>query len=242
MATMNVSHLDRLRDTSAEYWKLFRQTKFYDFLAASPLIAWYGLCVTHQLPALAKQWGEKDLASADLVFYVSVFSKLMTLIFIAVLGILLIVRCTPIAKSEGWYPRLAALIGANLGVGMVLLPARELLVPVYVISILLVAGGTLFALYSALRLGRSISMLPEARRLVTVGPYATIRHPLYLGEAITLLGLTLQYFSPLALALFVIQSAFQIQRMNSEEKVLSGTFSEYPDYMARTSRLVPGLY
>jgi protein-S-isoprenylcysteine O-methyltransferase Ste14 len=242
MATMNVSHLDRLRDTSTEYWKLFRRTKFYDFLAASPLIAWYGLCVEHQVPALAKQWSEQDLASADLVFYVSVFSKLMTLIFIAALGILLIIRCTPIAKSEGWYPRLAALIGANLGVGMVLLPAHELSVPLYVVSILLVAGGTLFALYSALRLGRSISMFPEARRLVTAGPYATIRHPLYLGEAITLMGLMLQYFSPLALAFFVLQSAFQIQRMNSEEKVLSGTFPEYPDYMARTSRLVPGLY
>jgi protein-S-isoprenylcysteine O-methyltransferase Ste14 len=242
MATMNVGNLDRLRDVTAKYLKVFRQTKLYDFLAASPLIAWYGLCVTHQMPALARQITEKDLSSADLVFFVSLFSKLAGLIFVAVLGLLLIIRCTPIAKAQGLYPRIAALVGANLGVGMVLLPARELSVPMYVVSILLMSSGTLFALYSALRLGRSISMFPEARRLVTEGPYATIRHPLYLGEAVTLLGLTLQYFSPLALTLFIVQSIFQIQRMNSEEKVLSRTFSEYPNYMARTSRLLPGLY
>jgi protein-S-isoprenylcysteine O-methyltransferase Ste14 len=122
------------------------------------------------------------------------------------------------------------------------LPARELSVPLHVASTLLIVGGIVFALYAVLELGRSLSMLPEARRLVTNGPYSVIRHPLYLGEAVALVGVTLQYLSPWALALLALQCIFQLERMKNEELVLSGAFPDYRDYAARTARLVPGLY
>ena len=106
----------------------------------------------------------------------------------------------------------------------------------------MILSGTLFATYAVLGLGRSISVLPEARGLVTRGPYAMIRHPLYLGELVTLSGITLQYFSAWALLLLVLQCAFQVERMRNEERVLSRVFPEYRDYMARTARLVPHIY
>jgi protein-S-isoprenylcysteine O-methyltransferase Ste14 len=106
----------------------------------------------------------------------------------------------------------------------------------------LILGGTVFALYSALTLGRSLSMLPEARRLVTRGPYKLIRHPLYLGEAIALVGLTLQFVSPWALMIFGFQCACQVMRMSSEETILSTVFPEYRNYMTRTARLLPHIY
>jgi protein-S-isoprenylcysteine O-methyltransferase Ste14 len=198
--------------------------------------------VTHQLPPLAQQITERDLATVDMIFIASLFSKLATLIFVAVLGILLILRHTPLGKTQGIFPRFAALAGTYLGVGMVLLPPQTLSLPLQLISTLLILGGTVFALYAALGLGRSISMLPEARRLVTWGPYAVIRHPLYLGEAIALMGLTLQFLSPWALAIFALQSVFQLERMKNEEKILSNIFPKYRDYMAHTARLLPGLY
>jgi protein-S-isoprenylcysteine O-methyltransferase Ste14 len=43
-----------------------------------------------------------------------------------------------------------------------------------------------------LSLGRSISILPQARQLVTSGPYAFVRHPLYLGEMTAMLGIAMQ--------------------------------------------------
>jgi protein-S-isoprenylcysteine O-methyltransferase Ste14 len=55
-----------------------------------------------------------------------------------------------------------------------------------------------FALYVVIELGRSFSVMPEARRLVTNGPYSVIRHPVYLGEAVALAGVTSQYLSPWA--------------------------------------------
>ena len=91
-------------------------------------------------------------------------------------------------------------------------------------------------------LGRSISILPEARRLVTRGPYALVRHPLYLGEIVALAGVALQYWSVWALLLWGLVCVFQLQRMKYEERVLSEVFPEYQDYMTRTARLLPGVY
>jgi protein-S-isoprenylcysteine O-methyltransferase Ste14 len=223
-------------------WKSFRETKLYDFFAASPLIGWYLLCIAHQFPALVQLIRETDFAAIGVSGIAHLASKLATLLFVATLGTLLVLRRTPLARTHGLFPRLAAIAGAYLGVGVVWLSPRELSASFYFASTALILSGTVFALYAVLKLGRSLSMLPEARRLVTAGPYAAIRHPLYLGEAIALAGLTLQYFSLAAVALFVVQCAFQLERMKNEEKILAQIFPEYRGYAARTARLIPGLY
>src|SRR5215218_7491171 len=60
----------------------------------------------------------------------------------------------------------------------------------------LVLGGEVVALLgcagmliAALALGRCFGVLPEARGLVTHGPYQFVRHPLYLGEFTAMAGL-----------------------------------------------------
>jgi protein-S-isoprenylcysteine O-methyltransferase Ste14 len=133
-------------------------------------------------------------------------------------------------------------VGSFLSAGFLLLPLQELSYALYLASLLLVIAGTGFAIYALLVLGRSISILPEARRLVTRGPYALVRHPLYLGEIAALAGVALQYLSAWALLLLGLVWAFQLQRIKYEELVLSQMFPEYGDYMARTARLVPGVY
>jgi len=126
--------------------------------------------------------------------------------------------------------------------GRTLYQARELSARLDVASTLQILCGVVFALYAVLELGRSFSVMPEARRLVTNGPYSVIRHPVYLGEAVALAGVTSQYLSPWALLLLALQFIFQLERMKNEERVLSCAYPEYRDYAARTARLLPGLY
>jgi protein-S-isoprenylcysteine O-methyltransferase Ste14 len=78
--------------------------------------------------------------------------------------------------------------------------------------------------------------------LVVSGPYAVIRHPLYLGEGVALVGLTLQFLSLSALLILMLQCACQVVRMNNEEQVLLRTFPQYGTYMIRTARLIPHVY
>ena len=233
---------DVRNNSLVNFLRTFEQTKLYDFLAALPLIAWYGFVLTIQLPLLAQQIASFDPATADASVVAGLASKLATQIFVLVLALLMVLRRQPLGKASGFYPRFAAVAGTFLSIAIVLLPAHELSVPLHVASTLLILGGIMFALYAVLELGRSLSMLPEARRLVTNGPYSVIRHPLYLGEAVALAGVTLQFLSPWALALLALQCIFQLERMKNEELVLSRAFPDYREYAARTARLVPGLY
>jgi protein-S-isoprenylcysteine O-methyltransferase Ste14 len=236
--TSTQSALGRLQQRSTA----FRQTKLYDRMAAMPFIAWYGFCLAYRLPALVEQIGETDLAAADAAFLASLAAKAATAFFFVLLAVLLAVRNAPRARSRGLYPRVAAFGGTYLGVAMVLLPPRELPAAVSMLATLLALCGTVLAVYAAWSLGRSLSMLPEARRMVTRGAYGLVRHPLYLSEAIALFGATLQCFSPLALALLAVQCLFQLERIKNEEQVLSRAFPKYRRYMATTARLVPGVY
>src|SRR5439155_23485485 len=97
----------------------------------------------------------------------------------------------------------------------------------------LVAGEALalascvWLLASVLALGRCFSVLPEARGLVTRGPYRLVRHPVYVGELGAAAGLVVAAPAPrnlLALATLVVA---QLVRMRLEERALACAFPEY---------------
>ena len=88
-------------------------------------------------------------------------------------------------------------------------------------------------------LGKSFSIMAEARRLVTGGPYAIVRHPLYICEEIAVIGILIQVISPLAVLIVLAHALLQFRRMLDEEKILRATFYDYDDYAARTPRLIP---
>jgi len=242
MAIYQAGTNDAPGNSIVTFFQTFERTGLYNLLSATPLIAWYGFIVTMQLPPLAHQIASLDLATADARILAGLASKLATQVFFITLALLLVLRRKPLGKASGFYPRFAAIAGMWLGAAIVLLPVRELSVPLNVASTLLILCGIVFALYAVIGLGRSFSVMPEARRLVTNGPYGVIRHPVYLGEAVALAGVTLQYLSPWALALLALQCIFQLERMKNEELVLSRAFPDYQDYAARTARLLPGLY
>jgi protein-S-isoprenylcysteine O-methyltransferase Ste14 len=175
--------------------------------------------------------------------YIHLLSEVSLFLFFIVMACLTVLRSRPVAQAPGVWPRLSALLGAYLLYALPLLAHnRELGTGGRLVSSLLLIGGDVAAVLILFRLGKSFSIMAEARRLVTRGPYAFVRHPLYLAEQIALLGAIMQYDLLPAGCLYAAQFAFQIQRMRNEEKILQASFPEYRAYMARTARLVPGIW
>jgi protein-S-isoprenylcysteine O-methyltransferase Ste14 len=106
----------------------------------------------------------------------------------------------------------------------------------------LAAVGVGLAIVARLHLGRNWGMPvshKENPELVTTGPYAFVRHPIYGGMLIAMLGSALgeSVFWILPLILF---GAYFIYSARREEKLMSEQFpQQYPAYIARTKMLLP---
>ncbi len=221
--------------------KPFEATKFYDVAAAGPLLAFYGWAVARDWPRL--QTGFAALGEGGGWEAAAETAGLaLSLIFAGLLIGLVLVRRLPVRKSDGIVPRVVALLGAAGGAAILFLPGARLPLALDVAAVILVFAGMLATLVSFFWLRRSFSVFPEARRLVTTGPYRLVRHPVYLFEEIALFGVILQFAQPWAFLLFAAQFGFQLARMHFEERVLHQAFPEYADYAARTPRLIPGVY
>jgi protein-S-isoprenylcysteine O-methyltransferase Ste14 len=108
----------------------------------------------------------------------------------------------------------------------------------------LCAAGTAFAVWARLSIGENWGMpmtLREHPELVTRGPYAFVRHPIYTGVTVAMLGsaLVVPPYWMLVLALGVY-FAYVARR---EEKDMLAEFPEqYAAYRRRTKWFVPFLF
>ena len=220
----------------------FGRTKLYDVLAATPLLVWFALGIWKLAPQAARDAGTALHAPFDLARFLDLLSSLSTLVYFTLVIVLVFVRRMPIAKSTGLWPRIVAIVGANLEVALGTLHPISLPLSLKVLSTALVMFGTGAEIVVLVWLGRSFSIFPEARRLVLEGPYRWIRHPLYLTAAIATVGIAMGYAQPWAALLVLVTFGFQIRRMRNEERVLAATFPEYAAYAMRTARLIPGIY
>jgi protein-S-isoprenylcysteine O-methyltransferase Ste14 len=109
----------------------------------------------------------------------------------------------------------------------------------------LTAIGIGFAIWARVNLGRNWSSRPtvkEQHELVTTGPYAYVRHPIYSGIMLAALGTAL-VTSIFGIGMLIFISIFFALRMNKEEKIMLELFPEqYPEYQKHTKRLVPFLW
>ncbi len=175
-------------------------------------------------------------ALAQLIYQLSV------IFFLLLITTLFIVRPQPIRKSTGLRPRLMALLGSFLLTFIAAFPNAEPTLLQTAGATILMVSGSAITIAALLALGRAFSIVPEARRLVTRGPYGIVRHPMYLGEILVGFGLTLQAFSGFAMLLFALFLLAQLARMRYEEQILERTFPGYAAYKRRTARLIPRIY
>lgn len=183
--------------------------------------------------------GQADLR--DPGFLIALASRAALISLLVVQAGCYLFRRRPVARPIGVVPRLIAIVGANISLTLLLLPRAPAAAPFDLASALLILAGNYLSLVALLRLGRSLSILPEGRRLVTDGPYRLVRHPLYVAEEIAVIGVFLQFRSWPAAAILVVHGAFQLLRMREEEIVLARAFPEYAPYRRRTALLIPGV-
>lgn len=165
-----------------------------------------------------------------------------TIFYLLVLWFTLI-RRPAVQRASGWKPRLVAPIGAFSIFGFGLLPpAQGLALGWHLAAAILLLSSAVLAAIVLPYLGRSFSLMSEARGLVTRGPYRFVRHPLYVVEELAAIAGFIEAFSIAATLLLALQIAFQIRRILNEEAVLAASFPDYARYQATTARVIPGLW
>jgi protein-S-isoprenylcysteine O-methyltransferase Ste14 len=113
----------------------------------------------------------------------------------------------------------------------------------YLLAVLLIALGLGFTVWARIHLGRNWSgsvTLKEGHELIRSGPYAYVRHPIYTGLLVALLGATLANGEPRALiGLALLLFAF-VHKLRLEERFMREMFpGQYERYSAEVPALVP---
>jgi protein-S-isoprenylcysteine O-methyltransferase Ste14 len=219
-----------------------QRTKAYDLLAALPLIAWYAYGLSKQAPVTGLRLRQLFAADIDLQNLLQLVGLIGSFLLSLLLIVLLLARQAPMLKAKGLLPRAVAVAGTFLGTGFLHLKAANPSLPVQALADVLIIASAAGAILALLSLRTSYSIMPEARELVTSGPYAVVRHPLYSAELIGVLGLALQFQQPWAALLGLSIFGLQYWRTLFEEQVLSEAYPAYAAYRTRTSRFVPYLF
>ena len=176
-----------------------------------------------------------------LLMQLALVSQVFGTAFLALIIYFTATRLPPRNSVDGIEPRVTAIVGTFIMMSMIVLPPVEISFGMRLVSTLLIIVGTLLSVYGLRKLGRSFSIGPSARALVTEGPYRVVRHPLYGAETITILGVVLAHWSPAAILVGQMWLLLQIRRAQHEELVLRAAFPEYEDYAQRVPMLIPGL-
>lgn len=214
----------------------------YDALMRVPIICFTMFFVVRAVDGVRTAIGNHPSLDGDIAFLLSLAARISVIEFLLLLVAFHLARHRPLKKFDTWMPKATAMLGLTLSLGVLLLP-RAADDPWFDgASAALVLAGNTMCIFTLLTLGRSISIMPEARELVRDGIYRRIRHPLYLAEEVALLGVFLQFRSWPAAAVLVVHLLFQLGRIHWEEKILIEAFPQYGEYRRGTWRLIPGIY
>lgn len=111
-----------------------------------------------------------------------------------------------------------------------------------VVGLVLFLSGLGVAIWARIHLGRNwgMPMTEKAEpELVTSGPYQFVRHPIYSGILLAILGTSLATNIYWLIA-FVVLGGYFIHSATVEERLLTASFpATYPTYMTKTKMLIP---
>ena len=159
----------------------------------------------------------------------------------------------PVRRREPWASRLltvaltipVALLMAAPGKWLPWLSARFLPDTMIVdwAGLLMVTAGLALAVWARTHLGRNWSgtvTVKEDHELVRSGPYAIVRHPIYTGLLLAMLGTAIILGEWRGLSALCFLSTAFLLKLRREERFMAESFPDtYPGYRARVPALVP---
>lgn len=114
-----------------------------------------------------------------------------------------------------------------------------------VVGLIMVITGLGFSVWARRHIGQFWSSrvtLKEGHQLIQSGPYARVRHPIYSGLALAMIGTALfvgEWRALLGAGIFIVGHWLKARR---EEALLTSQFGhEYDEYRNRTGSLLPRL-
>jgi protein-S-isoprenylcysteine O-methyltransferase Ste14 len=124
---------------------------------------------------------------------------------------------------------------------LMVVPDGSHLVPASV-SVGLMVAGLCLSIAGKAFLSRSFGIVPANRGIQKGGPYALVRHPIYLGYLFAHGGYLIANLSPWNAAIYAATWAAQVLRIRAEEAILSED-EAYRAYKNETRhRLIPGIW
>ena len=142
----------------------------------------------------------------------------MRSIFIVALQLSLIVAIMLPLPAGGWSLTATALVGSGIAVGAWALTANR---------------------------PGNFNIRPDVKpgaRHVTHGPYAYVRHPMYLAVMLAMLGFCAGYGTPWRWAALVALGVVLVIKMSIEEKQMTARHPDYTGYARSTKRIVPFIW
>jgi protein-S-isoprenylcysteine O-methyltransferase Ste14 len=199
------------------------------------------------LPLLVRLWNlmQRTLSGSwggSLHTQALLLQELVTVVFLGLTVLLFVVRRPVVGRRANWRAGFVALLGTFLLNVVGFLPVESSTSTAAALtSSAVIVLGTLFTIWSLATLGRCFGLMPEVRGLVMSGPYCWVRHPVYLGELTSALGMLIVKPHPVILGLYLAFVGLQYWRTRLEEEALVEVFpAQYATYRARVSRLLPG--
>ncbi len=115
----------------------------------------------------------------------------------------------------------------------------------YWLGLIVLAIGLAFAVWARNHLGRNWSAIVTVKQdheLVRTGPYRLVRHPIYSGLLLAILGTAIAIGEWRGLLAFAFIAAGLSFKMKLEERFMSESFpDQYPRYRAQVPALIPFL-